>query len=137
MFNFSSSLKIHLCVAPTDMRKSFNGLYALAKHELGKNPMDGSLFLFANRRRDRVKLLYWDGTGFWVLAKRLEKGTFWWPGKADADKGAIEMKPEALGMLLNGIDLKDGSFRAWFCRKTTKTRKIGLVLSWFLVVELA
>lgn len=116
MFNFSSSLKIHLCVAPTDMRKSFNGLYAIAKHELGKNPMDGSLFLFANRRRDRVKLLYWDGTGFWVLAKRLEKGTFWWPGQADADKGAIVMKPEALGMLLNGIDLKDGSFRAWFCR---------------------
>lgn len=82
--------------------------------------MDGSLFLFANRRRDRVKLLYWDGTGFWVLAKRLEKGTFWWPGpgpgQAQAAQSAIEMKPEALSMLLNGIDLKDGSFRAWFCR---------------------
>ena len=116
MFNFSNSLKIHLCVEPTDMRKSFNGLYAIAKHELLKNPMDGSLFLFANRRRERVKILYWDETGFWVLAKRLEKGTFWWPGKADAHKGAIEMKPEALAMLLNGIDLKDGSFRAWFCR---------------------
>tara|TARA_B100000614_G_C14534763_1_gene487970 strand:+ start:42 stop:392 length:351 start_codon:yes stop_codon:yes gene_type:complete len=116
MFNFANSLRIYLCVEPTDMRKAFNGLYAIAKHELAKNPMDGSLFLFANRRRDRVKLLYWDGTGFWVLAKRLEKGTFWWPSKADAEKGAIEMKPEALSMLLNGIDLKDGSFRAWFCR---------------------
>ena len=116
MFNFSSSLKIYLCVEPADMRKSFNGLYAIAKHELKRNPMDGSLFLFSNRRRDRVKLLYWDGTGFWVLAKRLEKGTFWWPGKTEAARSAIEMKHEALAMLLNGIDLKDGSFRAWFCR---------------------
>lgn len=97
MFNFASSLRIYLCVEPTDMRKAFNGLHAIAKHELLKNPMDGSLFLFANRRRDRVKLLYWDGTGFWVLAKRLEKGTFWWPGKTGAAAGAIEMKPEALG----------------------------------------
>lgn len=116
MFNFSNSLRIYLCVEPVDMRKAFNGLYAIAKHELKRNPMDGSLFLFANRRRDRVKLLYWDGTGFWVLAKRLEKGTFWWPGKTDAGVGDIEMKPEALCMLLNGIDLKSGSLRAWFCR---------------------
>ncbi|TVP80958.1 MAG: hypothetical protein EA353_02600, partial [Puniceicoccaceae bacterium] len=68
------------------------------------------------RRRDRIKLLYWDGTGFWVLAKRLEKGTFWWPSPADAGDKEIEMKPEALSMLLNGIDLKAGSFRPWFCR---------------------
>ncbi len=116
MFNFSSSLRIFLCVNPTDMRKSFNGLYAIAKHELERSPMDGSLFVFANRRRDRVKLLYWDGTGFWVLAKRLEKGTFWWPGPAEAEAGDLEIKPEALSMLLNGIDLKAGSLRAWFCR---------------------
>jgi transposase len=116
MFNFSSSLRIYLCVEPTDMRKSFNGLYAIAKHELACNPMDGSLFVFANRRRDRVKLLYWDGTGFWVLAKRLEKGTFWWPSPGEAEAGGLEIKPEALSMLLNGIDLKAGSLRAWFCR---------------------
>jgi hypothetical protein len=70
MFNFASSLRIYLCLDPTDMRKSFNGLYAIARHELERDPMDGSLFVFANRRRDRIKLLYWDGTGFWVLAKR-------------------------------------------------------------------
>jgi len=116
MFNFASSLRIYLCVEPTDMRKSFNGLYSIAKHELEHNPMDGSLFVFANRRRDRVKLLYWDGTGFWVLAKRLEKGTFWWPGPGEAEVGGLEIKPEALSMLLNGIDLKAGSLRAWFCR---------------------
>jgi len=117
MFNFSSSLRIYLCVQPADMRKAFNGLYAIAKHELNHDPMDGSLFLFTNKRHDRIKILYWDGTGFWVLAKRLEKGTFWWPGKVEADRGAVvDMKPEALAMLLNGIDLKDGSLRAWFQR---------------------
>jgi len=116
MFNCSSSLKIFLCVEPTDMRKSFNGLYAIAKHELKCKPMDGSLFVFANRRRDRVKLLYWDGTGFWVLAKRLEKGTFWWPRPGEAEAGGLEIRPEALSMLLNGIDLKAGSLRAWFGR---------------------
>jgi len=125
MFNFASSLRVYLCIHPTDMRKSFNGLHRIAKHELERNPMDGNLFVFLNRRRDRLKLLYWDGTGFWVLAKRLEKGTFWWPpasalaahdGKDDADGGALEIKPEALSMLLNGIDLKAGSLRPWFCR---------------------
>ncbi len=60
MFNFSNSLKIYLCVDATDMRKAFNGLYAIAKHELEQNPMDGSLYLFSNRRRDRIKILYWD-----------------------------------------------------------------------------
>jgi len=74
------------------------------------------LFVFANRRRDRVKLLYWDGSGFWVLAKRLEKGTFWWPSPSETQPGGLEIKPEALSMLLNGIDLKAGSLRAWFCR---------------------
>jgi transposase len=68
MFNFSTSLRIYLHVKPVDMRKAFNGLYAVAKHELGKDPMDGSLFVFCNQSRNRVKLLYFDGTGFWVMA---------------------------------------------------------------------
>ena len=111
MFNFANSLRIYLCVNPTDMRKSFNGLYRIARH--------GGVFVFLNRRRDRLKLLYWDGTGFWVLAKRLEKGTFWWPPASELGSdggGALEIKPEALSMLLNGIDLKAGSLRPWFCR---------------------
>ncbi|MCC5842527.1 MAG: IS66 family insertion sequence element accessory protein TnpB [Opitutales bacterium] len=73
MFNFASSLRIHLCLEAVDMRKSFNGLYAMAKHEMGHNPMNGDLYVFSNRRRDRVKILYWDGSGFWVLAKRLDE----------------------------------------------------------------
>ncbi len=116
MFNFSSSLRIHLCLRAVDMRKAFNGLYSIAKHELGHNPMDGSVFVFINRRRDRVKLLYWDGSGFWVLAKRLEKGTFWWPPPEAAGGAQIEIRHEALAMLLGGIDLKAGSLRPWFGR---------------------
>lgn len=116
MFNFTSSLHIYLCPEAVDMRKAFNGLYAVAKHQMGHNPMDGSIYIFSNKRHNRVKLLYFDGTGFWVLSKRLEKGTFWWPGKESAEQTHLEMKPEALSMLLNGIDLKDGSMRAWFLR---------------------
>jgi transposase len=116
MFNFASSLRIHLCLEAVDMRKSFNGLYAMARHELGHNPMNGDLYVFSNRRRDRVKILYWDGSGFWVLAKRLEKGTFWWPTAAMAEGRELEIRHEALAMLLNGIDLKAGSLRPWFGR---------------------
>ena len=116
MFNFAASLKIDLCIEPVGMRKSFNGLYGIAKHELKQNPMDGSLFLFCNRTRTRIKILYWDGTGFWVLAKRLERGTFWWHSKTAEAKAQITIRHEALSMLLNGIDLKEGSMRAWFMR---------------------
>ena len=116
MFNFSSSLKMHLCVQPTDMRKSFDGLYAIAKNILELNPIDGSLFIFCNKSHNRIKILYWDGTGFWVMAKRLEKGTFWWPKEKDCKSNRLDISPEALGMLLNGIDLKEGNMRPWFQR---------------------
>ena len=101
MFNFTSSLRIYLCVQPTDMRKAFNGLYAIAKHQLELNPVDGSLFLFANRRRDRVKLLYWDGQGFCLYYKILERGRFPWP---NTKAGAARLTSAQLAMLWEGID---------------------------------
>ena len=116
MFNFATSLRIHLHVAPVDMRKSFQSLHAIAKHEMHKDPTDGSLFVFCNRSHTLVKLLYFDGTGLWIMAKRLERGTFWWPGQADAAEVDLPLRHEALAMLLNGIDLKDGSLRAWYNR---------------------
>ena len=68
-------LRVHVAPGATDMRKSFNGLVAATREVLGKDPLSGHLFAFCNRRRTLLKLLLWDGTGFWVFAKRLERGT--------------------------------------------------------------
>ena len=76
MFNFAATQRIYLAVEPVDMRKQFNGLWALASEKLREDPFKGSLFVFPNKDRDRLKILYWDGSGVWVLAKRLEKGRF-------------------------------------------------------------
>lgn len=76
MLSFPGSLKVYLAVEPCDMRKSFNGLYALAENTLKIDPKSGALFVFCNKRRNRIKLLYFDGTGLWVMAKRLEAETF-------------------------------------------------------------
>jgi len=70
MLSFPGSLKIYLAVEPCDMRKSFNGLYVLAEEQLKIDPRCGAIFVFTNKRRNRIKLLYWDGTGLWVMAKR-------------------------------------------------------------------
>lgn len=114
MLSFPPSVRIYLAIEPVDMRKSFNGLYAIASERLKVNPLSGGLFVFANRRRDLLKILYWDGTGLWVLAKRLEKGGFTWPRGADVSSGRLQLKGEALSMLLGGIDLRDGMRKAWY-----------------------
>ena len=74
MLAFPSAWKVYLAVEPVDMRKHFDGLWAEAELHLRENPRMGALFVFANKERNRLKMLYWDGTGVWVLAKRLEKG---------------------------------------------------------------
>lgn len=116
MLSFSSAVGIYLAVEPVDMRKSFDGLYAVAVQQLGENPIHGGMFVFSNKRRNRLKILFFDGTGLWVLAKRLEKGGFTWPRAADAASGKLHLKSEALSMLLGGIDLKDGMAKAWYER---------------------
>lgn len=116
MLTFSGSLKIYLAVEPCDMRKSFNGLYALAEDQLKIDPRSGAIFVFTNKRRNRIKLLYFDGTGLWVMAKRLEQGTFSWPKSSDINNPRINLTPEALAMLTDGIDMRDGCRRAWFER---------------------
>jgi len=114
MLTLPSAAKIYLAVEPVDMRKQFNGLWSLAEFKLREDPRSGALFVFTNKNRDRLKMLYWDGTGAWVFAKRLEKGRFSWPVGSDRTK--LPLKPEALTMLLAGIDLRDGCQKAWYER---------------------
>lgn len=108
------SLKICLAIEPRDMRKSFDGLAAIVRNELKEEPASRQLFVFSNRQRNRVKILYWDGTGFWVLAKRLERGRFSWPDPRHHPDKRVTMAPEALEMILSGIDLRQGARKIWY-----------------------
>ena len=108
------SVRVCLALEPCDMRKGFDGLAALVAGQLREDPVSGKLFVFTNRRRDMVKMLYWDGSGLWTLAKRLERGRFNWPRGLAEGAGKLVIRPEALEMLLSGVDLKDGCKRAWY-----------------------
>lgn len=113
MITASGATKIFIATGVTDMRKSFNGLYGLVRGTLNQDPLSGHLFIFCNRRRDRIKVLSWDGSGLWVCAKRLEKGTFYWP---ESDTGAaVELTQAQLNLLLGGLDLKQTRPRGWMC----------------------
>src|SRR5436190_1865323 len=83
MAGFPAAIRIYVAVQPVDLRKQFNGLWAAVSELLHEDPKSGAVFAFINRDRTRLKLLYWDGTGVWVLAKRLEQGRFSWPTAAD------------------------------------------------------
>ena len=93
--------RIWLAAGPTDMRKGFTGLSALVQNALEDNPLSGQLFVFCRRRGDLLKVLWWDGTGLCLLAKRLERGRFVWP---QAQSGRVWLSSAQLSMLLEGID---------------------------------
>ena len=111
MLAIGPGTKIHLATGWTDMRKGFNGLYALVKHVLGEDPLSGHLFVFCNRRRDCLKLFVFDGSGMWVCAKRLERGTYRWP---QAEGPVVVMDATQLHLLIGGIDLGAGRPRRWW-----------------------
>jgi transposase len=116
MLSFSGSLKVFVAVEPCDMRKGFNGLYAAVTERLGEDPKNGALFVFCNRRRTRIKILCWDGTGLWVLTKRLEEGTFAWPKMVEPTCTKLVLTPQALAMLTDGVDLRGAKLRPWYER---------------------
>lgn len=116
MLSFPGSLRIFLAVEPVDMRKSFNGLHAVVAGHLKENPLTGGLYVFTNKRRNRLKILFWDGTGLWILAKRLEEGRFSWPRGLDARDGKLTIRHAALSMLMEGVDLKHGMQKVWYER---------------------
>ena len=107
---FPHSVRIYVALEPVDMRKQYDGLWAAAQETLGEDPKHGAVFCFTNRERTRLKLLYWDGTGVWVLAKRLEQGRFSWPQPSEAKRKL------ALALLIGGVDLKRGSLKPWYER---------------------
>jgi len=114
MLTFNGNLKVYVALAPCDMRKSFNGLAELARNHLKVDPLSGAACLFANKSRTLIKILYFDGSGYWVVAKRLERGTFSWPQDIDGNRHKLILKPTALAMLTDGIDLRDGLQRPWY-----------------------
>lgn len=116
MLSFTGSLKVFVALEPCDMRKSFEGLSALVTHKLAEDLKSGALFVFANKRRTRMKILYWDGTGLWVLSKRLEVGTFAWPRSVEPGAAKLILRPEALAMLTDGIELRGARLRPWYER---------------------
>ena len=116
MLSFSGALKVYLSLEPADMRKSFTGLSGLVQEHLNGNPYDGALYLFTNKRRNRLKILFWDGSGLWVATKRLEEGRFSWPQASRSGQQKLSLSPEALALLTDGVDLKAGSLKPWYER---------------------
>jgi transposase len=102
MLNLPPSVRILLAREPADMRKGFDGLSHLVQGVLREDPLSGHLFVFRNRRGDRVKLLLWDSDGFLIVYKRLEKGTFRFPAPSDADATSVTVNATDLIMLLDG-----------------------------------
>ena len=114
MINFPPTVRIFLAVGPADLRKGFDGLAALTSSTIGLDPLCGHLFVFRNRRGDRVKVLVWDQSGFWILYKRLEEGTFAWP--VEDVGGPVEMQQRDLLLLLSGVDVAGTRRRRWYDR---------------------
>jgi transposase len=114
MLTLSPAVRIYLATGATDLRRSIDGLSALVRDRFTLDPLSGHLFLFRNRRGDRLKILAWDRSGFWVLYKRLEQGTFAWP--TDAPTGPVEMRSTDLALLLSGVDVAQTRRRRWYER---------------------
>jgi transposase len=114
MIMLPAAVRIYLCTRPTDMRKSFDGLTGLVQECFGLDPLTGHLFLFLNRRRDCIKLLYFDRDGLAIWYKRLEAGSFERPSIAEANGDGVELQAAQLAMILSGIDMSTARRRKRF-----------------------
>lgn len=112
MLSLPAQVAIYACTTAVDFRKQHDGLVAIVRDQLGADPLDGSLFVFFNRRRDRIKLLLWDRNGFWLFYKRLERGSF--EGVRSIDAKRLTLSRAELSMLLDGIELGKSKKRTHF-----------------------
>jgi len=103
-----------LCAGVTDMRKSFEGLRVLVERQMSCDALSGHLFVFCNRRADRLKVLWWDGSGLWVSTKRLEKGRFSWPRHVDPAQPSVTLSRELWVLLVGGLELEKVRQKDWW-----------------------
>src|SRR6202021_3439415 len=113
MFAMGAATRIYLATGATDMRKGFTGLEGLIRERLECDPLTGHLFLFSNSRRDRLKGVYFDGSGLWVCSKRLERGRLFWPS---GKENKVQLSREQFALLVGGIDLRETRERKWYRR---------------------
>ena len=111
MLSVTSATKVLVATTPVDLRGSFNRLFGLVFVQLNGDPLSGHLFVFTNSRRNRIKVLYWDGDGLWVCAKRLEGGRFTWPVSAD---GQVSLRGEEFSALIHGLEVR--AKKNWYRR---------------------
>lgn len=111
MLNLSAATRVFVAVEPVDLRGSFNRLSALVQTVLAQDPLSGHLFVFTNRLRNRLKILFWDGSGLWVCAKRLEQGRFTWP---KVQERCLSMRSEELSALISGLEVREKA--GWYRR---------------------
>jgi transposase len=111
MFGVPATVRVFVAVPPADLRKGYDGLAQLARDVIEEDPLSGHFFVFANRRRDRIKILYWDRDGYAIWMKRLERGSFRWPAPG---AGHVEWTGAELAAVLGGIDLKAAGKRPRF-----------------------
>jgi transposase len=115
MLGLGAATRIYVATGATDMRLGFNGLFGLVRDRLQCDPLSGHLYLFANARRDRLKVLFFDGSGLWVCSKRMEGGRLRWP-QTDAAGDKVQLSREEFALLLGGIDLIQTRPRKWYRR---------------------
>jgi transposase len=123
VFGLGAATRIYVAVGSTDMRKGFEGLYGLVRDQLGLDPLSGHLCLFCNKGRNRLKVLYWDGSGLWICAKRLERGRFSWPSEGE-QSARVTLSQEELSLLLGGIDLTRTRRKNWYRKEGVLSEKI-------------
>ena len=122
MLGLGAATRIFVATGVTDMRLAFDGLYALAASKLQQDPQSGHLFLFANKRRDRMKILFFDGNSLWVCSRRMEQGRLHWPC---SDEGRAQLTREEFALLIGGIDLTATTKRKWYRRAAAEAADIS------------
>lgn len=120
MLSFLAGTQVFLAAGSTDLRKSFDTLAGVVRQQLGRDPLSGHLFVFCNRRHNRIKLLFWDQNGWWLCSKRLEEGTFAWPETTTATE--VALSAQELALLLGGLDLRKVRKRQWYGRQNDQKR---------------